>query len=413
MMSARMLRMKPIAAAVVFTTLVSARAAADDTGPWDVARLAQPPKIEWLEESDQGGYRLKRLCFEHEPYQGKPTRLFAFLALPKGASSPLPGIVLVHGGAGKAFLPWAVQWAGYGYAALAIDLNGRNDRGEHMSDGGPVMGEATLLMAIARSPPRDMWPYLGVAAAIRGVSILNAEPGVDPQRIGMMGTSWGGYTTSIAASLDDRIAFSILVYGCGFYHSDMDLRGTLDRLPEPARNTWMENFDPRRYLGRLKAPVFWLTGATDGFTVDSWTKSHQMTSSSFTVLRLLPRWPHGYEPGWNAAECRVFADGIVRGSAQLLQVGAIRQAGHVVSATYAGKTEPAFADLVYSTDRDGRWQDRSWCSRPARLEKTKAELAAELPAEAAACYFNLTDKRGLVTSSPCLFLLVASSRESP
>ena len=210
-----------------------------------------------------------------------------------------------------------------------------------MTDGGPVMGEATLMTNLAQDPPRDLWPYLGVAAAIRGVSILRAEPGVDPQRIGMMGISWGGFTTSIAGSLDDRLAFAIIVYGCGVYHSDMDLRAVLDKLPASARETWMNNFDPRRYLPQLKIPVFWLTGATDGFTVDSWTKSQSLTHSSFTLLRLLPRWPHGYDPSWNTAEPRIFADAIVRNSTQLLQVATIRQTGHTLTASYAGKAEPA------------------------------------------------------------------------
>jgi len=395
---------------LLFLMIIPVRGA---TGPWDLSTLQQTPKIEWLDETDRGSFRLKRLCFDHEPYRGKPTRLFAYLALPKGTSGPVPGIVLVHGGAGKAFLAWAAQWAGYGYAALAIDLNGRDDQGQHMPDGGPVMGEATLMTDLPQDQPRDLWPYLGVAAAIRGVSILRAEPGVDPQRIGMMGISWGGYTTSIAGSLDDRLAFAIIVYGCGVYHSDMDLRAVLDKLPATARETWMNNFDPRRYLPQLKVPVFWLTGATDGFTVDSWTKSHSLTHSSFTLLRLLPRWPHGYDPSWNAAEPRIFADAIVRNSTQLIQVAAIKQTGHTLTASYADKAEPAYVDLIYTTDLTGRWQDRAWHTEPARLTKAPAELTADLPPGVAACYFNVTDNRGLITSSPCLFPPGGSTPESP
>jgi dienelactone hydrolase len=398
-----------VAAGLIAIGLFVRPLAAADTGPWDLPRLQQMPKVEWIDDVDQGSYRLKRLKLEQEPYDGKPTRLFAYLALPKGVKGPVPGIVLVHGGAGRAFLAWAAQWASYGYAAIAIDLNGRDDRYEHMADGGPVMGEATLMTDIAQRPVRDMWPYLGVAAAIRGVSILQAENGVDPKRIGMMGISWGSFTASIAASLDERVAFSILVYGVGVYRSDLDLKATLDRLPEPAHRAWRENFDPMRYLPQMKAPVFWMTGATDSFTVDSWTKSHGLTASSFTLLRLLPRWPHGYQPSWNAAEARVFADAIVLGGQQMAPVGPAKISGGKVTANYSGKTAPVLGDVVFTTDASGRWQDRAWHTQPAKLDKDTATVSADLPAGAGAVWFNVTDARGLITSSPCLFLERAAS----
>lgn len=398
------MHLQPGSGWLALALLAPAGIAAEAAGPWDLDRLQQAPQVEHGSVEDRGGYTLEKIFFHNEDYQGHATRMFAYLAAPKTGEARAPGIVLIHGGAGKAFPEWAAQWAEYGYVALAIDLNGRDDGGQHLADGGPIMGEATLIADTGKVPLRDLWPYHGVAAAIRGVSLLRADPRVDPARIGMMGPSWGGYTVCIAASLDARLAFAIPVYGCGFYHVNSDYKPVLDRLAPADRETWVRNFDPSVYLPRLKAPVFWVSGATDGFPLDSWTKSHRLTASTLTVLKLLPRWPHGYQPTWNAPEPRVFADQITRGKTALLRVEAARRDGDKVTATYSGKAEPAFADLVYTTDR-GRWQLRGWNLRPARLDREKGVIEADLPPDTTACFLNLTDKRALVTSSDCLFLV--------
>ena len=54
--------------------------------------------------------------------------------------------------------------------------------------------------------PTSCWP-------IRSCGRL---PGVDPDRIGVTGISWGGYLTCIVAGVDPRFRFAAPVYGCGF-----------------------------------------------------------------------------------------------------------------------------------------------------------------------------------------------------
>ncbi len=74
---------------------------ADDprnVGPWDIPTLQKIPHAEWGPE-DHG---IKEVRYAGEPYQGKPTHVFAYYGKPAG-DGPFPGIVLVHGGGGKAF----------------------------------------------------------------------------------------------------------------------------------------------------------------------------------------------------------------------------------------------------------------------------------------------------------------------
>src|SRR5262249_39730471 len=76
-------------------------------GPGDVAALQRPPKVTWVDESGP----LRKLYYESALFQGKPTRVFAYLALPKKVEGKAPAMVLVHGGGGKAFPQWAKLWA--------------------------------------------------------------------------------------------------------------------------------------------------------------------------------------------------------------------------------------------------------------------------------------------------------------
>jgi dipeptidyl aminopeptidase/acylaminoacyl peptidase len=64
----------------------------------------------------------KAIYFDALNYQGKPTRVFAWLGIPEGASAdnPVPAIVLVQGGGGTAFKNWVRMWNERGYAAISI-----------------------------------------------------------------------------------------------------------------------------------------------------------------------------------------------------------------------------------------------------------------------------------------------------
>jgi gluconolactonase len=94
---------------------------AQRTGPWNLAALKQAPKVTVAGESRP----VTSLYYENEPYLGKPTRVFAYLAKPEKVESKLPAMVLVHGGGGTAFQEWAELWAKRGYVALAMDLAGQ------------------------------------------------------------------------------------------------------------------------------------------------------------------------------------------------------------------------------------------------------------------------------------------------
>ena len=57
--------------------------------------------------------------------------------------------------------------------------------------------------------------YHAVADTVLANSLLRSLPGVDADKVGIMGISWGGVITSTVIGIDDRFAFAIPTYGCG------------------------------------------------------------------------------------------------------------------------------------------------------------------------------------------------------
>src|SRR5579871_6531073 len=129
-----------------------AQVGAPNTGPWDLAALRRAPAVTVVDE----GKTLSSLYYAGEPYRGKPTRVFAYLARPEKVAGKLPAVVLVHGGGGTAFKQWAELWAERGYVALAMDLAGQGPNRQHLPDGGPNQDDAAKFHAGA---VQDFWTY--------------------------------------------------------------------------------------------------------------------------------------------------------------------------------------------------------------------------------------------------------------
>ena len=95
--------------------------------PWSLQNLESPPPMKWLDDASP----VRSLTYENEKFKGHTTDVFAFYATPGSISGDaskdknLPAVVLIHGGGGTAFAEWTLLWAKRGYAAIAMDLSGR------------------------------------------------------------------------------------------------------------------------------------------------------------------------------------------------------------------------------------------------------------------------------------------------
>jgi dienelactone hydrolase len=366
-------------------------------GPWDMKALSAPPKVHEAASSEPG---VRAFFYESVPYQGRPTRVFAYYGAPAGKR--LPAMVLIHGGGGTAFAEWVRMWNRRGYAAIAMDtvgtVPGRAEEGKrwnparkrHEHSGPAGWGDFDNVDL----PVTDQWSYHAVAAAVLAHSLVRSFPEVDAGRVGVTGISWGGYLTNIVAGLDARFRFAAPVYGCGFLGEDSAWLKNFEKLgPERARK-WLSLWDPSVYLPGARMPMLWVSGTNDfAYPLPSLQKSYRLPKGERT-LAIRVRMKHSHPDGAEPEEIFAYADAALKKGPRAARIPRTGP-GEV---HYAGGVRVVKAELNYTKDR-GRWQDRNWETVEARLDAAARRASAEVPAEASAWYFNLFDERGLAVSS--------------
>jgi dienelactone hydrolase len=368
------------------------------TGPWDMAALRQPPTVTWGAAQGQ----VRPLYFESEPYNGQPTQVFAYYAQPAVFQGRLPAVVLVHGGQGKAYPEWALMWAARGYAALALDLRGNGPDGRRLADGGPELDSQNLFFV----GTRQAWPYHGVAATVRAVSLLRSLPQVDGDRIGVTGISWGGVVTCLVAGIDDRIRAAAPVYGCGFVYEDGAFIGAFLTMDAWQRLAWATTFDPSSYLGQARAPMLFVTGTNDGaFALGTWQKSARLAPGH--QLCAVPGLAHGQAAGSSVPTVGLFMDQhLKRGEPIPLFLGqgqTVHKGNVTVVAQFLAAAPVARAELYWTTTK-GPWMNKKWAGQAARVGP--GWVRAELPPQRPLAYFlSVTDQRGATVSTEHVILL--------
>ena len=339
---------------------------------------------------------IQPIFFEGLSYQGKPTRVFAWLGLPAKRSGKVPGVVLVHGGGGTAFKEWVQKWNEQGFAAISIAVEGQTDeRIPEAPRGAPWKRHANAgparngIYGDSAEPLTDQWMYHAVSATILANSLLRSLPEVDATRVGVCGISWGGIITSTVVGIDPRFAFGIPIYGSG----------ALDRAPNQYgralkdQAVYREVWEPLLRLPRATMPLLWLTGPRDAhFPLDVQQASYRAAAGPRLVSVPFDM-KHGHPPGWNPPDSYAFAKSIVetgrpwaREMSQEFRDGTARVAFETTRTVNN-------ASLIFKRDAD-------WEQAPAKLAASpgRATASASVPAGTSAYYFNL-DADGLTLSS--------------
>lgn len=126
-------------------------------------------------------------------------RIEADLYRPVDEAAPdkLPAVLLCHGynGVRTLYLPDVARALNAaGYVALAFDYKGWGD---------------------SEGPPLRLDPHGRVADAEAALTFLARQPGVDPERLGLFGWSFGGSTALWLAAADRRAKAVVSVVGVG------------------------------------------------------------------------------------------------------------------------------------------------------------------------------------------------------
>ncbi|MEW6302602.1 MAG: PhoPQ-activated protein PqaA family protein [Verrucomicrobiota bacterium] len=408
---------------VVFATHASWCAIADEQiGPWNLTKLKQPPAMRWVSQSGP----VHSLLYAGEMYQGHATEVFAHYASPVtlGEAKPgakFPGVVLIHGGGGTAFAEWAWLWAKRGYAAIAMDLGGsrpndpiydpksgapipnqtaRPETRTRLPNGGPNQGHPEKFDTIGGDVSDD-WPFHAAANVIRAHSLLRSFPEVDADRTAVTGISWGGYTTCLVASLDNRFKAAVPVYGCGFLHEGESVqKPSIDQLGD-RRDAWVKAYDPSSLLPRCRVPILFVNGSNDiHYPLDSYQKTFDVVPGR-KQMRIEVNMRHGHPAGWAPPEIGLFIDTFCRKGKPLPVPGKLEVAENEVRLKFTSAVPIKSAALHYTTDT-GLRSKRTWKSIPAQIGKGVV-TAPNPPGNANTWFITLTDERDAMVSTPVQF----------
>lgn len=347
--------------------------------------LFTAPEITWI-DSVGPDYSL---IYENAPYKGTQAKVFAYYSVPAKASGKVPAMVLAHGGGGKAFQNWAQQWAGYGYAAISMNLNGQDNEGHLLGcqreDRQFNVDEATIT---------DSWLYQSVAAIIRSVSFLESRSEVDKNRIGIMGISWGGYHASAVVGIDKRLSAAMIVYGCGGLYEN----SVWKREGETFSDAYKHQLDPANFLPNATLPILWLNNNTDHFfPLDSHQTSRKSTKGK-GYARIQDDYSHGYQAPWGTGDIRLFADAFLRDGDPWPEIISSGKKKNVIRTKTSQKLEKAW--LIYTSEP--YWMYKSvrtegkdvWIRKEALIDKTGKKVIGGIPENGVAAYLHMKDEKG-------------------
>src|SRR5579872_7421583 len=337
---------------------------------------------------------VRAMFFDALPWHGKATRVFAWYGLPADyvAGRKIPAMLLVHGGGGTAFASWVRIWNKRGYAALAIDTCGQVPRGkpwERDAEGGPPGWGGFDQVG---DPVEEQWPFHAEVDVLLADSLLRSFPEVDVDRVGIVGISWGGYLTCIAAGLDQRFKFVIPVYGCGYLGEDSAWVPQFVKMGPERAAAWLHAFDPSEYLPAAKLPMLWVDGTNDlNYPFEVLRKSYLLPKGARTLVTRV-RMKHSHSAGWAPGEIYAFADGECGMEEKLAEVTGSGVKDGVAWATFSGKSAIVKGELNYTSD-GGDWKKRKWESVVAMVDAAGGKVSAKLLDGVSGWFFNLTDER--------------------
>jgi len=191
----------------------------DLLAPWPEPVPLSP---ETVQLSDEGDHWREKIILSSHAHMEIP----CYLLRPKEGSFPRPAILALHGhGRGKSEVVGLVESAtrqGYGlqmvragYVVITFDFFPFGTRIEtEKANLEYDLCSFTLCQSL-------LWGYnlltLNLFDAFRVLDYIETRPEVDPQRMGVIGCSYGGTTSMYAAILDRRIKAAVLSCSLGEY----------------------------------------------------------------------------------------------------------------------------------------------------------------------------------------------------
>lgn len=356
-----------------------------------LGKLITVPKI-YPAEGFKSAPGIKAIFYDGLDYRGKKTRVFAYLGYPtENSNQKLPAMVLVHGGGGTAFIDWVKEWTKRGYVAISMATEGQLDIKEKGSKwwtqhqwAGPkragIFGDHEL-------PLEDQWMYHAVADVVLANNLLREDVKVDPEKIGLMGISWGGIITSTVMGIDTRFLHVIPTYGCGQLHVIDNQYGRALGEQKFYQLVW----NPMLRMDRAKMSALWLSWTGDThFPLDVQSQNY-FKAPGKRMVSYIPNMKHGHAVAWRPGESYAFADSMVSQQKPWAEQIKLEQNKAMVKLVFRSDKQVDEATLV-STKDHGHTAKRTWSEQGLQYNQKGNSVTLEfsLPDQTSAWFVNLT-----------------------
>lgn len=176
-------------------------------------------------------------------------------------NKPLPVVVIVPG-SGKQVRQDLEGMVKYLFSGMELAAFIYDKRGLGESTGTYIPAVAKTSKKIFRQRAKDV-------GAI--VNALKDSPYIDPDHIGLMGSSQGGWIITMVASKDPQVAFTVCISGAT---SSVGISDYFDGIAEEEPSIEMaiqkledyqgvQGFDPYRSILKMESPALWMYGGQD------------------------------------------------------------------------------------------------------------------------------------------------------
>jgi dienelactone hydrolase len=346
---------------------------------------------------EKDGIVYRYVTFHIGAFKGKPARMAAFFAFPKGAKK-LPGLLHIHGGGQRAFLNEVEFYAKRGYACLSINWGGREmenaQEGDPNTDWGAVdptqknvpgyfnLKPGEKYLDPFESPRNNNW-YLLTLGARRGLTFLEQQPEADPDKLGVYGHSMGGNLTVYVAGTDNRVKAAAPSVGGSGFRTEPWLLLPQVKLETPNGDVKLFNatIGFESYAPLIQSPLLWL-GSTNDFhgIMDDTYRTGELIPHKTVRYSFTPHMNHRFTPEF-AVTRPLWFDQYLKSSFTFPKTPdsklVLATEDHVPELRVTPDLSQMVADvhIYYSVDPDPR--ARFWRSADAR--RNKDVWTAKLP----------------------------------
>jgi dienelactone hydrolase len=241
---------------------------------------APPPAFETVAVEQEHGYDRRLIRYRSPEGDTIPAQLL----VPSRGDGPFPGVVVHHqhnsehwlgksepaGLAGDRLQAFGPALAGQGIVVLAPDSIGFEDRRVHAQgvEPHPEDGPRHHTQLTYRLLAGDTLMRKVLVDSALALSLLRELPRVDPERIGMLGHSYGGNTVLFHAPLDGRVRFACASGAAASYRARM-AAGTGIELAQVIPG-FLERFEIHDLVSCMAPrPLLLLSATGDSYSVDA------------------------------------------------------------------------------------------------------------------------------------------------